>query len=219
MKDFKDSTKTQSGHHFPGSMKHHMATGGIVAPFRTPGRSAPAAMRPSMPRPHVMPNMQKVSMPRTKLARGGSYNGSPEGNSLEMANRPYSQIEVEHPRNNARPGYAKGGKSGIHIKPSHEGLFTKKMTGSKSGKLTGGDVQKGLNSSSGSTRKQANFARMARRGFKPLCAGGKVGYADGGSVAKIDKEISKHVAAPHPSGHGVKSGNLAFMSKPMFGKG
>ena len=233
MKGFKDTTKTVSGHQpWDGQPLPKFATGGIVTPFRQPGRSAPGGSRPVMPRPHVMPNLQKVSMPRTKLARGGKvmqgsadggggpYNGTPEGNSLEMANRPYSEIEVEHPRNNARPGYAKGG---IKIKKSHEGLFTKKMTGSKSGKLTGADVSKGLHSKSSATRKQANFARMAKRHFKPLCEGGRaVGYAGGGAVACkeiADKEISKHVSAPRPSGHGVKGGNLAFMSKPMFGKG
>lgn len=245
MDGFKDTTRMKMGHAFSSSpacpsyakgSRNVFATGGIVAPYKTPGRAAPSAPRPVLPRPHVMPQMKSAHMPRTvaKLARGGKvmngvsdggggpYNGNQQGNSLEKANRPYSQIEVEHPRNDARPGYSKGGKkSGINIKPSHEGLFTKKMTGSKSGKLTGADVSKGLHSGSPSTRKQANFARMARRGFKPLCEGGKVGYAKGGAVEcqKIaDREISKHVAAPRPSGHGVRSGNLAFMSKPLFGK-
>lgn len=232
MKGFKDSTKVISGHHaWNGRDLPGFAQGGsIVAPFKQPGRSAAPMVRPVMPRPHVMPNIQNVKM--GKLARGGKvmsgsadggggpYNGGTQGNSLSKANRPYSQIEVEHPRNDARPGYSKGGKKGgIHIKPSHKGLFTKKMTGSKNGNLSGADVTKGLHSSSPSTRKQANFARMARRGFKPLCEGGRaVGYAKGGEVKKIDAEISKHVAAPRPSGHGVKSGNLAFSHKPLFGK-
>ena len=247
MDGFKNSTKMKVGHTFSSSpecpsyakgARNVFATGGIVAPFKTPGRSAVSAPRPVMPRPHVMPQMKTAHMPRTvaKMASGGKvvmqgsahdggggpYNGNPEGNSLEKSNRPYSEIEVEHPRNDARPGYSKGGKKGgIHIKPSHKGLFTKKMTGSKAGKLTGADVSKGLHSDSGSTRKQANFARMARRGFKPLCDGGKVGYASGGAVECkeiADREIGKHVAAPRPCGHGVKGGNLAFMSKPMFGK-
>lgn len=233
MKDFKDSTKTIQGHHgWNGTDLPGYKTGGVVVPYKAPGRATMSAPKPILPRPHVMPNLQKVSMPR-KMARGGAvmqgksdggggpYNMPLEGNSLEKANRPYSQIEVEHPRNDARPGYAKGG---MKIKPSHRGLFTKKMTGSKSGKLTGKMVQKGLHSGSPSTRKQANFARMAKRHFKPLCEGGRpVGYAEGGTVAKCkevaDKEISKHVSAPRPNGHGVKGGNLAFMSKPMFGKG
>jgi len=56
----------------------------------------------------------------------------------------------------------------IHINPAHKGKFTKKMTGSKTGNLTGSDVQRGLHSKSGETRKEANFARTARRHFKPL---------------------------------------------------
>lgn len=56
----------------------------------------------------------------------------------------------------------------MHINPAHKGKFTEKMTGSKSGKLTGKDVEKGLHSGNATTRKEANFARMARRHFKPL---------------------------------------------------
>lgn len=51
-------------------------------------------------------------------------------------------------------------KSGIHIKKSHEGRFTKK----------GISVKEGL-SRGGNTAKQANFARMARRHWKPLHGG------------------------------------------------
>lgn len=45
----------------------------------------------------------------------------------------------------------------IHIKPSHEGRFTAKHISVKEGLERGGN-----------TAKQANFARMARRGWKPL---------------------------------------------------
>lgn len=56
----------------------------------------------------------------------------------------------------------------ININPAHKGRFTKKVTGSKNGKLTDKGVEKGLHSKSGLERKEANFARMARRHFKPL---------------------------------------------------
>lgn len=56
----------------------------------------------------------------------------------------------------------------MHINPAHKGRFTRKVTGSKNGKLTSKDVQKGLHSGSALERKEANFARMARRHFKPL---------------------------------------------------
>lgn len=46
----------------------------------------------------------------------------------------------------------------IHIKPSHRGLFTAKHI----------SVEQGLHSESSATRKQANFARMAKRHFQPL---------------------------------------------------
>ena len=74
--------------------------------------------------------------------------------------------------------YKKGG--GIHINPKHKGKFTRAM-GKKKGHLTDKDVNRGLHSKSGTVRKEANFARMARRHFKPLQAGGAV-YAEGGSV-------------------------------------
>lgn len=243
MKGFKDTTKTVKGHHFPGDPQMPgYASGGIVARMAGEPRFSQSPPRPIMPRPRVMPNLAKSTMPKmAKLAKGGRapvmqgksdggggpYNNPDTGNSLSMANRPYSQIEVEHPRTNARPGYKKGGKKGgIHIKPSHKGLFTKKMTGSKSGKLTDAKVNKGLHSDSAATRKQANFARMARRHFKPLAKGGRaVGYAEGGPVCDTDtmqgiadRTISRHVATPKPRGHGVKGGNLAFSSKPLFGK-
>lgn len=61
-------------------------------------------------------------------------------------------------------GYAKG-SSGIHIKPSHKGLFTAKA------KAAGEGVQQYAQNVlsapkgkfSGSTRKQANFARNATK--------------------------------------------------------
>lgn len=56
----------------------------------------------------------------------------------------------------------------MHINPAHKGRFTKKMTGKKSGNLTDKDVTRGLHSKDATTRKEANFARMARRHFKPL---------------------------------------------------
>ena len=54
-------------------------------------------------------------------------------------------------------------KSGIHIKKSHEGRFTKKHI----------SIAEGL-SRGGNTAKQANFARMARRHWKPLHGGNTV---------------------------------------------
>ena len=56
-----------------------------------------------------------------------------------------------------RKAYVKRKKGGIHIKPSHEGRFTAKHI----------SVAEGL-SEGGNTAKQANFARMARRHWKPL---------------------------------------------------
>jgi len=104
-----------------------------------------------------------------------------------------------------RPKIAKGG--GIHIKPSNRGKFTKKMTGSKSGKLTDSDVDRGLSSSSPATRKQANFARMARRGFKPLkkAEGGRCTrpkYAEGGSAILGDTWVDHPPPARKPKGAG-----------------
>lgn len=46
----------------------------------------------------------------------------------------------------------------INIKPSHKGKFTKR----------GITPAQGLKSKSGLVRKEANFARMAKRHFQPL---------------------------------------------------
>ena len=53
-------------------------------------------------------------------------------------------------------------KSGIHIDPENKGKFTatKKRTGESTSKL--------LHSPNKKTRARANFARMAKRGWKPL---------------------------------------------------
>ncbi len=48
--------------------------------------------------------------------------------------------------------------SAIHINPAHKGRFTKRKI----------SVEKGLHSKSAVVRKEANFARMAKRHFKPL---------------------------------------------------
>ena len=56
-------------------------------------------------------------------------------------------------------------KGGIHIKPSHEGLFTAKAN------AHGESVQGYANKKShagGVLGKEANFARMAKRHWKPL---------------------------------------------------
>ena len=54
------------------------------------------------------------------------------------------------------------GKSGIHIKKKNKGKFNalKKRTGKSTEELT--------HSKNPLTRKRANFARMAKRGWKPL---------------------------------------------------
>ena len=54
------------------------------------------------------------------------------------------------------------GKSGIHIKKKNKGKFNalKKKTGKSTEELT--------HSKNPLTRKRANFARMAKRGWKPL---------------------------------------------------
>ncbi|MGH9735435.1 MAG: hypothetical protein ACRD8A_12705 [Candidatus Acidiferrales bacterium] len=59
-------------------------------------------------------------------------------------------------------------KGGMHIKPSHEGLFTREAHAH--GRSIQGEAQHDLHSpnASGAEKKRANFARMARRHFKPL---------------------------------------------------
>lgn len=57
------------------------------------------------------------------------------------------------------------------IKKSHRGLFTKRAN--SEGHSMGQQVNKDLHSDDPDKRSQANFARMARRGWKPLVPGRK----------------------------------------------
>ena len=60
-------------------------------------------------------------------------------------------------------GYA-GGSSGIHIKPSHKGLFTAKAKGAGMGVQSyASKVLAPGSKASPQTKKQANFARNARK--------------------------------------------------------
>jgi hypothetical protein len=70
-------------------------------------------------------------------------------------------------------------KGGIHIKPENKGKFTatKKATGKSTTEL--------LHSKNAKTRSRANFARMAKRGFKALMEGGLVAFQDGGTKKKL----------------------------------
>ncbi len=71
--------------------------------------------------------------------------------------------------------------TGIHIKPSHKGLFTKKA------KAAGKGVQEYANKEAhagGVLGKEANFARMAKRHFKPLSGNKKKGKSKYRKMAK-----------------------------------
>lgn len=57
----------------------------------------------------------------------------------------------------------KRSRSGININPKNRGAFSRK----------GISVSQGLKSRNPKTRAQANFARMAKRHFKPLPSSGK----------------------------------------------
>ena len=65
-------------------------------------------------------------------------------------------------KDNKPTGHIGESKSGIHIDPENKGKFnaTKKRTGKSTEELT--------HSKNPLTRKRANFARMAKRGWKPL---------------------------------------------------
>jgi len=239
MQGFRNTTKMKMCHDvdtrprapgtWHGQLKRTLAdkfqSGGLVIPRPSGaggiGRSMRPMMpatRPIMPRPRVMPNIKAASMrPHRMFAHGGAIKMTAEpretGSAVERrgGRHAYSNLQREYPDSpKLRPGYRKGG---IHIKPQNRGKFTKEMTGSKSGKLTDKDVSRGLHSGSAATRRRANFARMARRHFKPLTKGGVVCKAEGGSLT-FKKWAQQEAAEPAHRG-GRK--NLAFMSKPLFG--
>ena len=56
----------------------------------------------------------------------------------------------------------------MHINPEHKGKYTARAGGHKNiGKQISKDLAPGSHAS-GTAKKEANFARMARRHFKPL---------------------------------------------------
>lgn len=131
---------------------------------------------------------RKMEREAEKHATGGTINKLARGGRNPAIARE-AREEGESYAHEAREHRMK--KGGMHINPAHKGKFTKKMTGSKRGHLTGSDVQRGLHSKSAETRKEANFARMSRRHFKPLAKGGHVidstheiapDYATGGTI-------------------------------------
>lgn len=58
--------------------------------------------------------------------------------------------------------------SAPHIQPSHEGAFHRYLGVSGKKKIPLNKVMGALHSKSSRVRKMANFARMAKRGWKPL---------------------------------------------------
>jgi len=85
-----------------------------------------------------------------------------------MTTEPYQQLNKDEDRLvNYRKKKMK--KNPIKINPANKGKFTatKKATGKTTAELA--------NSPNPLTRKRANFARMAKRGFKPLSKGGMAG--------------------------------------------
>jgi hypothetical protein len=60
------------------------------------------------------------------------------------------------------------GKSGIHIKPSHRGLFTRHAHAAGEGVQEHAQHVLHSGGASGAEKKRANFARMAKRHWKPL---------------------------------------------------
>lgn len=66
-------------------------------------------------------------------------------------------------------------RGGMHINPANRGKYTARAGGK--GKI-GAQIQSDLapgSTASGLSKKRANFARMARRGFKPLGRSSKRG--------------------------------------------
>jgi hypothetical protein len=56
----------------------------------------------------------------------------------------------------------------MKLNPAHEGLFHEDVGKSPKAPITAADVMKGLHAKDPAERKRANFARMAKRHFKPL---------------------------------------------------
>ena len=101
----------------------------------------------------------------SNIGRDGSYPwyDAPFGTkSKKDPSMDHTNILSRKSKSNQPVGHIGESKSGIHIDPENKGKFTatKKRTGKSTSEL--------LHSPNKKTRARANFARMAKRGWKPL---------------------------------------------------
>lgn len=202
-----------------------LENGPMTAPQGGIGRSG--ASKPLIPRTRVMPNAKMASsMPMKALAKGGKVvdqkNSLPprlkgdrfHGNALRYP-VPFSELEADSGfKSGMRPGYAEGG---LHINVK-KGALHKRM-GVKQGSPIGTksiskDLSKAKASGNVREQRQDQFALNARKWNK----------AGGGSVSEdcasdAVQAVSRHVATPKPSGHGIKNGAPPFTKKPLCGGG
>lgn len=96
-----------------------------------------------------------------QLVKELQQNSAGQGQVMEMTEEELREIVAEGTKK-VYEQLREANKSGIHIDPENKGKFTatKKRTGESTSKL--------LHSPNKKTRARANFARMAKRGWKPL---------------------------------------------------
>jgi hypothetical protein len=163
-------------------------------------------MAPIQPKQRVVPSIAEV--PGRQISRFSKGGITPPGYDLRKLNKPFAPHVGRIPTQNLSK--MEDGGSGIHIKKSHEGLFTKYK------ERTGKTTEEALDSSDPHVRKMAQFAKNAP-GWKKGAAGGEVfkttdpSYkypqyvmgANGGDVKQLSAGNSKVEGRSHANG-GVK---------------
>lgn len=144
-----------------------------------------------------------------------------QGNAGTRRDDPVTEVDRSPlgGRSELRPGFAKGGRNKLRrMKRAEGGKVKKEKVADERSfleKLLGsGTVGKAGEKLAGRRRQIDEAVDAAERGY----AHG--GYAKGGeSMRGIAKdEVRKHVAAPRPSGHGIKRRYAGFARTPLIGK-
>jgi|GEM_PF-6137221 len=159
--------------HFPSEHGFSGSCGGSAVKGYMRGGHIKSGTRTADPKKFPAGTPPKATVSKKTTPHAYAKGGKTRDEHKDYDDRNDGPDKADYPEAGTRThpeGYAKGG---MHINPEHRGKFTRRM-GEKPGHLTGKAVERGLHAKSGEVRKEANFARMARRGFKPLAKGGEI---------------------------------------------
>lgn len=191
MKDFKNSTRTMSGHSFPAEAGFTGSTGMVRS---------------------IKPYTRKV--PTVKLAEGGSV-----GNATTQRSHATNELdEVAGGKTPLRPGFKKGGKNWIANAIKNKGALHRALKVPEGQKIPQAKLEKAESSKSPLMRKRAALAETL--GALHRAEGGSVAHSDVKADKKLIKSMVKPSVLKRAVGGYAKGGKSygRFNSKPVIGK-